>query len=79
MAEMTHAHRMALAEETNARRDQSERESGFGADSDQPTLSRLITAALAIDAGLRVEDWSCVAEGLAILGAVIGFRPWATA
>lgn len=58
---------MEQARKTNAQRDQSERKSGFQAESDAHPFMRIRTAMMAIQAGISIDDWSCVAEAQAIL------------
>lgn len=58
---------MSKARSTNANRDESERKSGYPAESDLPPSMQLRTAMMAIEAGIKLEDWGCVAEAQAML------------
>lgn len=53
--------------ERNTKRDAIERSNGFAtpADSDDGELAR--TAALALECGLKLDDWDFVAEAVAML------------
>lgn len=73
---MTVEELMAKAEETNRQRDAIDRRNGFAAPSDGPAGITMRTVVEAIWAGLRMDDRDCVAEGLAMLGDVTGYRPW---
>jgi hypothetical protein len=55
------------ARRTNAERDAQDREVGSAAPEDCSLDLHLWTAVSAITAGIQTEDWSCVAEGLAML------------
>lgn len=50
--------------------DATDRESGFAADSDTPGWMRLRTVMFALEAGLKTEDWDCVAEAYVTLEEV---------
>lgn len=58
---------MAEARALNTKRDQIDRSGGFSAPSDGSMHMLLITAMLAIEAGIKLADWSVVAEGQAML------------
>lgn len=58
---------MAKARRTNAKRDQDEREVGFAAPSDCTPDLQLRTAMMAIQAGIEMDDWDCIAEAQAML------------
>jgi P2-related tail formation protein len=64
------------AAETNARRDSIERAAGFAAHEDLPPMMQLRTVVMALDAGLRIHDWTCVAEAADMLGSLIRYKPW---
>ena len=55
------------ARATNRRRDASERRSGFASPSDGPLDLTLRTVMSALEAGIRTDDWDCIAEGFAML------------
>jgi hypothetical protein len=55
------------ARETNAKRDQSDRTSGFAAPSDTLPIDELRTGLQAVSAGLAMADWDCVAEGFVMI------------
>jgi hypothetical protein len=69
-------HLLREAAATNTRRDSQERAAGFAAQEDLITSQQLMTVILALDAGLRTEDWRCVAEAADMLGSLIHFQPW---
>jgi len=48
----------------------SERRSGFAADEDCPVPVRLRTVELALNAGVKMEDWNCIAEAYLMLCAI---------
>jgi len=58
---------MAEARETNRRRDQSDRASGFCAPADASLFYHLSASKEALKVGVVTEDWTCVAEGLAMV------------
>ena len=58
---------LAQAAKTNRERDQMERELGFATPNDGPPYLRLGTGIAAIEAGLLLEDWNAIAEGLDML------------
>ena len=58
---------LALARETNARRDRDERRAGFAAPPDATLDLHLRNAISAVIAGIEGRDWDCVAEGLAMV------------
>lgn len=58
---------MQKARKTNAKRDQSEREAGFLANSNCSPAMQLRTAMMAIQAGITTNDWNCIAESQAML------------
>lgn len=58
---------MAKARTTNASRSASERRAGFSSLESGPPREFARTAMLAIEAGIKSQDWDCVAEGLAML------------
>ena len=58
---------MRRARRVNAKRDRDERKAGFAAPSDGPLSQQIRTAMSAIEAGIRVKDWNCIAEGQAML------------
>ncbi len=62
---------MAQARKTNAERDEEEREVGFAAPGDSGPFDLLRTAALAIECGIRTNDWKAVAEGQAMLEQIL--------
>lgn len=62
---------MAKARATNASRDAAERSFGWAAPPDISPEMHLATAASAIECGIRVKDWECVAEGLAMIQDVL--------
>jgi len=55
------------ARETNRVRDVIDRSNGFGAPCDQSTHIQIRTVIAAIDAGLRLRNWDCIAEGFVML------------
>lgn len=58
---------MERARKTNAKRDKDERKAGFAANSVFAPDLQLRTAMSAIQAGIAVEDWNCIAEAQAML------------
>lgn len=68
--------RLRQAEQTNRRRDNGERAAGFAAPPDGPMDTTVRTAICALHCGLVLEDWDCIAEGVAILGELVDFKPW---
>ena len=58
---------MAQAHKTNKTRDEIERDIGAATPNDGPLDLRLRTPMQAIQSGIMLEDWSCVAEGLVML------------
>jgi hypothetical protein len=60
------------AESTNAERDRMDRANGFAPPSAGPLDVELRTICAALEAGLRTEDWDCVAEGLVMLRDTAG-------
>jgi hypothetical protein len=67
---------MARAAKTNLERDVMERASGLSAVSDTPQMAIVRTALCALEAGLRMQDWSCVAEATDMLAKMTGYYPW---
>jgi hypothetical protein len=67
---------MQDAEERNARMTASERAVGFGTPQDGPLELGLRTVVSALECAVLMEDWGTVAEGLALLGQITGYRPW---
>jgi hypothetical protein len=65
---------MDQARNTNKWRDQAERDAGLPAESDRHPYERIITAMMAIEAGIKTDDWSCIAEGQALLESAC--RDW---
>jgi hypothetical protein len=63
---------LARAEATNRERDQID--GGAVVHSSIDELVR--TAICAIECGIRMNDWDCVAEGLAMLADRMNYRPW---
>lgn len=61
---------MQHAAETNARRDVVDSGSGFAPPHACPLDVALQTVDAAIEAGLRFQDWECIAEGLDILRTI---------
>lgn len=61
---------MKKARRTNAHRDKSDHETGFGAPGDTPLDSHLRNAISAIQCGIKVNDWDAVAEGQEMLIAI---------
>jgi len=59
------------AEMTNAERDRIEQANGMAPPSDCPLPMHLRTIDSALEAGLRMGDWDCVAEGLVMLRAAM--------
>jgi len=55
------------AERINRERDEGEHAAGLAAPSDGPLEMTLRTVELALDAGMRTEDWRCVAEAVVML------------
>jgi hypothetical protein len=64
---MNYQELMAQARKTNKERDQDERAVGFQAASDGTPDLQLRTAMSAIECGIKIEDWSCIAEAQAML------------
>lgn len=58
---------MTKARKTNAKRDKDEREVGFMAASDGTPEDQLRTAMCAIQCGIVINDWECIAEAQAML------------
>lgn len=58
---------MTDARRVNAQRNADERKLGFATPHDGPIEMLIATAAEAIEAGIKIGDWTCVAEGLAML------------
>jgi hypothetical protein len=58
---------LAKARKTNASRDARERSYGFQAPPDGSHWTYLCTAICALLAGMGMHDWSCIAEGVAML------------
>lgn len=58
---------MQKARKINAKRDAIDRKAGFGAPPDGPLDLYIRTAMGAINAGISLEDWDCIAEGQAML------------
>lgn len=66
---------LALAHRTNARRDRLERKWGMAAPSDCSLKLHLRTVEQALMAGITVEDWEVIAEGIDMLIQAIGRVP----
>jgi len=62
---------MAKARKTNAKRDASERASGFTPETEQHPFVRIRTAMMAIKTAITTDDWNEVAEAQAILETVM--------
>ena len=58
---------LAQAIQTNAQRDQIDRNHGNAPPGNCPIIVHLRTVASAIEAGIRSEDWNAVAEGQVML------------
>lgn len=58
---------MERARETNIERDTHDHHYGFASPSDIPPRFTLRTAMAAIECGISIDDWNCVAEGQAML------------
>lgn len=58
---------MQDARNTNHNRDLVDRKNGFAAPGDTTIDLHLRTAISAISTGVNMRDWTCVAEGLAML------------
>ena len=67
-----YAELMGAARMRNATRDELDRSEGFVAPSDLPPLETVRTAMAAIEAGIRMVDWTCIAEAQAMLESVAG-------
>lgn len=67
---------MRTARQTNAKRDEGERESGFAAPPDNEPSMFLRTAMAAIECGIRTDDWESIAEAQAMLEQVIKYMWW---
>ena len=57
------------AARTLAQMNKDDRESGFMPDEEESVPSRLRTVAFALEAGLKTEDWNCIAEAYLMLKA----------
>jgi hypothetical protein len=68
--------RIQRATRRNTFRSRAERSAGFAAPEDCSLEVALRTVVCAIHAGLVLEDWDCIAEGLVLLGHVTKFQPW---
>lgn len=68
---MTFEQRMAKARATNAQRDATERRVGFANPQHCDTATWAATIEAAIEAGIKMSDWDCVAEGLAMLNDMV--------
>lgn len=55
------------AKETNKERDQADRQTWGSAPPDQPLDLQARTVMMALDAGMRMKDWNCVAEAYAMM------------
>jgi hypothetical protein len=58
---------MAKARQTNAKRDETDREGYFATPDYGPLSQMLKTAMSAVEAGIITADWNAVAEGQAML------------
>lgn len=63
---------MAKARQTNAKRDETDRQDGYAAPSDAGVLALLRTVRSAIECGITAGDWNPIAEGQAMLENAIG-------
>ncbi len=62
---------MEKARKTNAERGEADKESGFANPGETPPSSHIETAMAAIEAGIRTSDWNAVAEGQAMIEAIL--------
>jgi hypothetical protein len=58
---------MSNARRTNAKRDKQDRKNNFAAPGDLPLVEHIRTAMMAIEAGIKTDDWENIAEGQAML------------
>ena len=68
--------RLAQASRTNVERDAIERASGLATPHDNGDAALMRTAIDALQAGLKMEDWSCVAEAADMLAKQANYYPW---
>ncbi len=66
---------LALAHKTNTRRDKLDRKLGMAAPPDCPLKLHLRTVEQALMAGITIEDWEVIAEGIDMLIQAIGRVP----
>jgi hypothetical protein len=66
---------LALANKTNTRRDKLDRKLGMAAPPDCPLKLHLRTVEQALMAGITIEDWEVIAEGIDMLIQAIGRVP----
>jgi len=71
---MNYEELIAKAKATNLERDIIDRQSGYTAPSDRGLIPHLEVVSAAIEAGIRMDDWNCVAEGLVMLQDAIPSR-----
>ena len=62
------------AKAANLKRDTVDRQSGYAAPGDRGLAPHLEVASAAIEAGIRMGDWDCIAEGLVMLHDAIPSR-----
>ena len=62
---------MKQARATNRKRDASDRKHGLAAPSDVPLVIHLQTVMFAIEAGIKRDDWGCVAEAQGMLEEIM--------
>jgi hypothetical protein len=67
---------LARAAKTSLERDAMVRLAGFAALSDCPPDLIVRTAILALECGLKTNDWNCVAEAADMLAKMAGYYPW---
>ena len=64
------------AQETNRRRNETDRAGGFATPGDCDRESQLRTVVSALVSGIQSKDWTCVAEGLVMLADLTDYHPW---
>ncbi len=67
---------IATARATNRRRDEIEHAAGLAAPGEGDQAMALRTVVCALEAGLRTQDWDCIAEALVMLADTSDYHPW---
>ncbi len=67
LTEQQYQRLITKARTTNSERDALDRRNGFARPSDCGAMSYLRTVHMAMEAGMKMQDWDCVAEAYAML------------